>query len=272
MSAPLILEVADLRKDYAIRSGLLGRKHVHHAVDGVSFSVREGETLGIVGESGCGKSTVAKLVLGLVPPTGGQIHYVQREVSDYARMDLTRLVQPIFQDPYSSLNPRARVIDIVMLPLLVHGASSAQARQDATEMLDRVGLPGAGRAYPRQLSGGQRQRVAIARALVIKPRLVICDEPTSALDVSVQAQVLDLLVELQNAFGLSYVFISHNLSVVEHIADRVAVMFAGKIVETGPCTDVFSAPVDSYTRKLLSSSLDPFLILEKSGLVAADTR
>ena len=251
-----LLRVAGLKKDFYLRSALFTRRTVHHAVDGVSLEVRRGETLGIVGESGCGKSTLAKMILGMLVPTAGTIHYRGDPVESLGRLARTGFVQPIFQDPYSSLNPRRRIVDIVGLPLVAHGVDRREIATRTAAMLERVGLPGrAARAFPRQLSGGQRQRVAIARALILRPHVVICDEPTSALDVSVQAQILSLLLELQDDFGLSYIFISHNLAVVEHLADRVAVMYAGKIVETGMAADVFRTPQDDYTRSLLASSL-----------------
>ncbi len=225
------------------------------AVDGVSLVVPEGGVMGIVGESGCGKSTLARMILGLLPPSEGDIRVAGMSLGALDRLARARLIQPIFQDPYSSLNPRHRVRDIVALPL------RAQGNRDTApvmEMLARVGLPGAmADRLPGELSGGQRQRVAIARALVLRPRIVVCDEPTSALDVSVQAQILNLLAELRAEFGLTLVFISHNLAVVEHIATEVAVMYLGRIVEHAPVDDLFAAPRHPYTQALLRSVLTP---------------
>ncbi len=231
-----------------------GRRVV--AVDGVSLSVPQGRVLGIVGESGCGKSSLARLLLGLAAPDAGDVWLFGEKVSRMDRRARARLVQPVFQDPMSSLNPRRRVRDIVALPLVVQGTADPARRVAA--MLERVGLaPELGDRYPAQLSGGQRQRVAIARALAVEPRIVVCDEPTSALDVSVQAQILNLLAELQRAMGLTVVFISHNLAVVEHIADEVAVMYLGRIVERAPTEALFASPQHPYTRALLASVLTP---------------
>ena len=237
------------------------------AVDGVDLVVPEGGVMGIVGESGCGKSTLARIVMGLLPPSAGTVLVAGHSLASLDRRARARLIQPVFQDPYSSLNPRARIRDIVALPL------RAQGRRDVNgpvlDMLARVGLPGAmADRLPGQLSGGQRQRVAIARALVGRPRIVVCDEPTSALDVSVQAQILNLLAELRAELGLTLVFISHNLAVVEHIATEVAVMYLGRIVEHAPVEDVFTSPWHPYTRALLASVLTPVpgLGIPDSGL------
>jgi len=244
------IEARDL--SLAFRVG--GRRLV--AVDGVSLSVPQGRVLGIVGESGCGKSTLARLLLGLATPDAGVVRLFGDPVANMDRRARARLVQPVFQDPMSSLNPRRRVRDIVALPLVVQGESNRARR--VADMLTRVGLsPEMGDRYPAQLSGGQRQRVAIARALVVHPRIVVCDEPTSALDVSVQAQILNLLADLQREMGLTVVFISHNLAVVEHIADEVAVMYLGRIVERAPTDALFASPEHPYTRALLASVLTP---------------
>jgi peptide/nickel transport system ATP-binding protein len=215
--------------------------------------------LGIVGESGCGKSTLARMLLGLAPPTAGSIFLDGQDIASLDRRAVARRIQPVFQDPYSSLNPRRTVAEIVTFPLEVHGiATKAQRRTQALDMLERVGLPARYADFtPGQLSGGQRQRVAIARALVMKPEIVVCDEPTSALDVSVQAQILNLLLELKRELGLTYFFISHNLAVVEHLADRVAVMYLGRFVEQRSRAGLFAAPRHPYTRALLDSVLTP---------------
>jgi len=237
------------------------------AVDGVSLVVPPGGVMGIVGESGCGKSTLARIILGLLPATSGEVLVDGRRLAGLDRRARARLIQPVFQDPYSSLNPRRRVRDIVALPLRAQGIRDIE--RPVMDMLVRVGLPGA-IAYrlPAQLSGGQRQRVAIARALVLRPRIVVCDEPTSALDVSVQAQILNLLGELRREMGLTLVFISHNLAVVEHIATEVAVMYLGRIVEHAPVDALFEQPRHPYTRALLASVLtpEPGLGIPDSGL------
>ena len=226
------------------------------AVDGVSLRVPEGGVLGIVGESGCGKSTLARLILGLLPPSGGGVLVAGQRLAALDRRARARLIQPVFQDPYSSLNPRQRVRDIVALPLRAQGQRDVDG--PVRDMLDRVGLPGAlADRLPSQLSGGQRQRVAIARALVGRPRILVCDEPTSALDVSVQAQILNLLAELRRDLGLTLVFISHNLAVVERIATEVAVMYLGRIVEQAEVDALFTRPMHPYTRALLASVLTP---------------
>ena len=237
------------------------------AVDGVSLTVRAGSVMGIVGESGCGKSTLARIILGLLPPTEGEVLVEGKRLSALDRRVRAQLIQPVFQDPYSSLNPRHRVRDIVALPLRAQGQRDVEG--PVREMLARVGLPGAmADRLPAQLSGGQRQRVAIARALVLRPRIVVCDEPTSALDVSVQAQILNLLAELRRELGLTLVFISHNLAVVEHIATEVAVMYLGRIVEQAEVDALFGAPAHPYTKALLASVLtpEPGLGLPDAGL------
>ena len=237
------------------------------AVDGISLKVPSGGVMGIVGESGCGKSTLARIVLGLLPPDRGSVLIEGERLDTLNRRNRARLIQPVFQDPYSSLNPRQRIRDIVALPLRAQGERNADAK--VAEMLGRVGLsPAMAERYPRQLSGGQRQRVAIARALILRPRIVVCDEPTSALDVSVQAQILNLLAELRREFGLTLLFISHNLAVVEHIATEVAVMYLGRIVEHAEVDALFSQPVHPYTKALLASVLtpEPGLGIPESGL------
>ena len=237
------------------------------AVDGVNLTVAEGSVMGIVGESGCGKSTLARLILGLLPPDSGSITVAGQRLDALDRRARARLIQPIFQDPYASLNPRQRIRDIVALPLRAQGERDIGDRVLA--ILGRVGLaPDMADRYPHQLSGGQRQRVAIARALVLRPRIIVCDEPTSALDVSVQAQILNLLAELRRDFGLTLVFISHNLAVVEHIATDVAVMYLGRIVERATVDQIFAHPLHPYTKALLASVLtpEPGLGIPNSGL------
>ena len=253
------VEVRNVRRMFRSRAGMLASDRVVRAVDGVSFALPTGDVLGIVGESGCGKSTLARVVLGLLPASEGEVLIDGRSLVAMDRRERARLIQPVFQDPYSSLNPRQRVREIVGLPLAAQGnVSSAQRRDRVMEMLARVGISAEmADRFPAELSGGQRQRVAIARALVLRPRIVVCDEPTSALDVSVQAQILNLLAELQRDLGLTYLFISHNLAVVEHIATEVAVMYLGRFVEQAPVDALFRDPRHPYTRALLASVLTP---------------
>ena len=254
-----LIEAVGLTRTFEVSAGMFKAKRLLHAVNGVDLAVERGDVLGIVGESGCGKSTLARMLLGLVPPTPGTVRIDGIALERMDRRDRARRVQPVFQDPYSSLNPRRTIQSIVEFPLVVHGIGTpAQRRDRAIEMLARVGLPErlAGHSAG-QLSGGQRQRVAIARALVMNPEVVVCDEPTSALDVSVQAQILNLLMDLKREFNLTYVFISHNLAVVEHIATQVAVMYLGRIVEFNDAPSLFAAPRHPYTRALLASVLTP---------------
>jgi peptide/nickel transport system ATP-binding protein len=254
-----ILEIRGVTKRYSVRRGMFEPKRSLMAVAGVSATLPRGEVLGLVGESGCGKSTLAKMVLGLETPTDGEVLVDGRPVASLGRLERARLVQPVFQDPYSSLNPRRTVAAIVGQPLDVHGeGTAAERRTRVAEMLALVGLAERhAAAYPNQLSGGQRQRVAIARALILRPSLVVCDEPTSALDVSVQAQILNLLAELQAKLGLSYLFISHNLAVVYLIATRVAVMYLGRLVEVGQAETVLTSPDHPYTQALLAAVPTP---------------
>ncbi|WP_425069657.1 ABC transporter ATP-binding protein [Reyranella sp.] len=253
------IELKSVGKTFRVSGGLLGKDRKVVAVDSVSFAVPPGGVLGVVGESGCGKSTLARLILGLLTPDSGDIAVEGQRVVDMDRKARARLIQPVFQDPFSSLNPLTRIRDIVAMPLQAQGNfSRAEIAKRVDEMLERVGLPGEmGNRLPSELSGGQRQRVAIARALVLRPRIVVCDEPTSALDVSVQAQILNLLAELRRDLGLTYLFISHNLAVVEHVASEVAVMYLGRIVEKKPTEALFHTPEHPYTQALLASVLTP---------------
>ena len=255
----LLLEVAELRKIFPARTGLLGNVVDHvHAVDGVSFGIAEGRTLGLVGESGCGKSTVGRAILRLIEPTGGVIRFQGSDITQLPAgplRALRRRMQIVFQDPYSSLNPRQRAGSIVGEPLKVHGIGKAAERRDIVAALfARVGLtPRQMGLYPHQFSGGQRQRISIARALSLGPRFIVADEPVSALDVSVQAQVINLLMDLQAQDGLSYLFISHNLAVVEHVSHDVAVMYLGRIVEHTDKAKIFARPLHPYTRALMAA-------------------
>ncbi|KGD88150.1 ABC transporter ATP-binding protein [Achromobacter sp. RTa] len=252
-----LLQADAVSRQFSIRSGMFRPRSTLHAVNGVDLAVERGAVLGIVGESGCGKSTLARMLLGLTPPTEGAVKLDGQDIRSLGRRALARRVQPIFQDPYSSLNPRRSIASIVSLPLEVHGIDNPRQHK-AIEMLERVGLPPRlAHNTPGQLSGGQRQRVAIARALVMHPEIVICDEPTSALDVSVQAQIMNLLMDLRREFNLTYVFISHNLAVVEHIATHVAVMYLGRVVESASTAQLFHDPRHPYTQALLASVLTP---------------
>jgi peptide/nickel transport system ATP-binding protein len=254
-----LLELAAITKTYQVKQGLFAKAKPLNALGGVSLRLHKKDVLGLVGESGCGKSTLAKILLGLEAPTAGKVLVDGKEIDPRERRHLARRLQPIFQDPYSSLNPRKSIEDIIALPLVVHGIGDSASRSQAVaRMLDLVGLPArVRRGYPNQLSGGQRQRVAIARALIMKPEIVVCDEPTSALDVSVQAQILNLLGDLREELGLTYFFISHNLAVVEHLATRVAVMYLGQIVEEAAAAALFANPRHPYTKALLESVLTP---------------
>lgn len=255
-----LLAVEDLKVHFAIRAGVLQRRVGEvRAVDGVSFSIKRAETLGLVGESGCGKSTTGLALMGLVRATGGRITVQGSE--DVTEMRAVpkahrRRMQIIFQDPYSSLNPRQRVRDIIRAPLDIHQIGTMEERQaQVSELISLVGLrPDQADNFPHQFSGGQRQRIGIARAMALKPDIIVCDEPVSALDVSVQAQILNLLSTLQKEFGISYLFISHDLGVVEHVSHRVAVMYLGKIVEVGPKQAIFSRPLHPYSELLLRSA------------------
>jgi peptide/nickel transport system ATP-binding protein/oligopeptide transport system ATP-binding protein len=257
--ARVLLEVLDLMKHYPVRSGILRRKvGTVHAVDGVSFAVGVGETLGLVGESGCGKSTVARSILRLVEPTGGSIRLNGLDITHLGKAELRphrRSMQIVFQDPFASLNPRMTAGDIVGEPLSVHGmATGNKKRERIAELFEQVGLrPDQMQNYPHQFSGGQRQRICIARALSLGPSLIVCDEPVSALDVSIQAQVINLLIDLQRKHDFSYLFIAHDLAVVAHISHRVAVMYLGRIVEIAEKSELFANPRHPYSQALLAS-------------------
>ena len=268
IARPPILEVKNLRKHFPVHGGVFMRQIATvKAVDGVSFEMKDGEVLGLVGESGCGKSTTGRCLIGLYPPTTGEIllHTAEKNIVDLAPLNRAAMrpyrkeVQMIFQDPYSSLNPRMTCGDIIAEPMEIQEMESPKWRADRVAwLLEKVGLSAdKARRYPHEFSGGQRQRIGLARALAVSPRLVIADEPVSALDVSIQAQVINLLQDLQEEFGLSYIFIAHDLSVVEHISDRVAVMYLGNVVELTTSDVLYSSPLHPYTQALLSAAPMP---------------
>jgi peptide/nickel transport system ATP-binding protein len=265
-----LIDARGVTKSFVLGRGLLSNKSVIRAVVDVDLTVEKGEVVGLVGESGGGKSTLAKMLLGLLEPDRGSIRLGSANIAALDRRTVARLIQPVFQDPYSSLNPRKTLASIVALPLAVLGIGGAKERRSrALDMLARVGLPARyADVYPSELSGGQRQRVAIARALVVEPRVVLLDEPTSALDVSVQSQILNLLMDIKRELGLSYLFISHNLAVIEHVASRIAVMYLGRIVETAERATLFRDPRHPYTKALMASVLtpDPALGVPDTGL------
>ncbi len=254
-----VLELRSIHRTFTVTRGLFKGKRDLHAVNGVSLRIQKEDVLGLVGESGCGKTTLARILLGLLPPSSGEILIDGKAMKKEERRTIARKIQPVFQDPYSSLNPRKTIGSIISLPLRVHrvGGSSTW-RGKVEEILELVGLSKRVlHSYPGQLSGGQRQRVAVARALIMHPQVVICDEPTSSLDVSVQAQILNLLISLRRDLGLTYLLISHNLAVVEHLATRVAVMYLGRIVEEAETDRIFEQPRHPYTKALLESVLTP---------------
>ncbi|MEY9883748.1 ABC transporter ATP-binding protein [Bradyrhizobium sp. USDA 329] len=263
-----ILELRGVTRNFRVSRGLMRGTATLKAVDDVSLSLRRGEALGLVGESGCGKTTLSRILLGLLAPSSGEVLIDGQTLAAADPKARARRIQPVFQDPYSSLNPRKTVSQIVAAPLDVHAiGTSAERERTVVRTLDLVGLPRrVADSYPGQMSGGQRQRVAIARALVMQPEVIICDEPTSALDVSVQSQILNLLLDLQKELGLTYLLISHNLAVVEHIANRVAVMYLGRIVEVSSTTRLFAEARHPYTTALLQSVLTP-----EPGLGIPDT-
>ncbi len=269
MSLPLV-EVTDLKVYFPIRSGLVVERHVGDvkAVDGVSLTIFKGETLGLVGESGCGKTTVGRTILRLYEPTSGRIVIDGKDITDLPERELRPLrdkMQMVFQDPYSSLNPRQNVGSIVAEPLLIHGMERKEVDAKVRHLIEVVGLPhDAANRYPHEFSGGQRQRIGLARSLALNPALIVADEPVSALDVSIQAQMINLLEDLQDEFDLTYLFVAHDLAVVRHISDRIAVMYLGKIMEIAPSQELYTAPSHPYTKALLSAVPIPDPKVERS--------
>ena len=261
--ADVLIEVKDLTKHFPLkRAKLFGERRFVYAVNGVSFSLKRGETLGLVGESGCGKTTTGRAILRLIEPTSGVVRFEGHDVGSLTEAELKnfrRDAQIIFQDPFASLNPRMTVGAIVEEPLFVHGMGTNSERKDrVASVLEKVGLDaGYMMRFPHEFSGGQRQRIGVARVLTLNPKLIVADEPVSALDVSIQAQIINLLVRLQDEFGMSYIFVSHDLAVVKHMSDRVAIMYLGRIVEIARSTDIYDSPHHPYTRALLSAIPEP---------------
>ena len=253
------LECKNVGCTFMIGKGILSPKKPLRAVDDVSLKINRGQVFAVVGESGCGKTTLARMLLGLLEPTDGELYLDGQPINEIRSDVISRKVQPVFQDPYSSLNPRKTIESIISLPLRVHDIGTKESRIDrVSELMHLVGLPSRLiHSYPNQLSGGQRQRVAIARALIMEPGIIVCDEPTSALDVSVQAHILNLLQDLKDKFNLTYIFISHDLAVVEHLADWVAVMYLGRLIEFGSASEVLRKPLHPYTQALMESVLTP---------------
>jgi oligopeptide transport system ATP-binding protein len=271
-NAPPLLEVRGLRMHFPVTEGMIARRHIGDvkAVDGVDLTIRRGETLGLVGESGCGKTTMGRCILRLEKPTSGEIRYDGVDIAQLGRKQLVALrrkIQVIFQDPYSSLNPRQKVGSIIGEPMMVHGVEPDSGRRTARvhELLSLCGLnPNFADRYPHEMSGGQRQRVGIARALALNPEFIVCDEAVSALDVSIQAQIINLLEDLRDKFNLTYLFIAHDLSVVRHLCQRVAVMYLGRVVELADCDELFDNPLHPYTRALLAAVPVPDPAVEES--------